>query len=108
MRAGRLNRRVVIQAKLNTPNELGELVGGWGSIAAVWANIMQKSGMETIRNDMQMSVVDASIRIRYRTDVTAGMRVVDGNTVYDIQAVIFDRQNKQFVDLVCQTGASNG
>jgi len=55
-----------------------------------------------------MSVVDASIRIRYRSDITAGMRLMDGSTVYDIQAVILDRQNKQYVDLVCQTGASNG
>lgn len=108
MRAGRLNRRVVIQQRLATENELGEKVSGWSTVATVWANIMQKSGMESVRSDMQMSVVDASIRIRYRTDVNAGMRVLDGSTVYDIQAVILDRQNKQFVDLVCQTGASNG
>lgn len=108
MRAGRLNRRVVIQQRLSTENELGEKVSGWSTVTTVWANIMQKSGMETIRNDMQMSVVDSSIRIRYRTDIHAGMRVLDGNTVYDIQAVILDRQNKQFTDLVCQTGASNG
>jgi len=108
MRAGRLNRRVVIQQRLAAENELGEKVSGWSIVATVWAHIMQKSGMETIRSEMQMSVVDASIRIRYRSDITAGMRLMDGSTVYDIQAVILDRQNKQYVDLVCQTGASNG
>lgn len=108
MKTGRLNRRIVIQQRLATENELGERVSGWQIVATVWANIINKSGLETVRNEMDMSVVSASIRIRYRTDINAGMRVLDGSTVYDIQAVLLDRTGKQYVDLVCQTGGSNG
>lgn len=108
MRAGRLNRRVVIQQRLAAENELGERVSGWQTVDTVWANVINKSGLETVRNEMDMSVVSASIRIRYRTGITAGMRVLDGSTVYDIQAVLLDNTGKQYVDLVCQTGGSNG
>lgn len=108
MRAGRLNRRVVIQQRLAAENELGEKVSGWQNVATVWANIMQKSGMETIRSEMEMSVVNTSIRIRYRTDINAGMRVADGSTIYEIRSVVLDRQSKQYVDLICATGASDG
>lgn len=108
MKAGRLNRRIVIQQRLATENELGERVSGWQTVTTVWANIINKSGLETVRNEMDMSIVNASIRIRYRTGITAGMRVLDGSTVYDIQAVLLDRTGKQYVDLVCQTGGSNG
>lgn len=108
MRAGRLNRRIVIQQRLATENELGERVSGWRTVDTVWANIINKSGLETVRNEMDMSIVSASIRIRYRTDINAGMRVLSGATVYDIQAVLLDGTGKQYVDLVCQTGGSNG
>lgn len=108
MNAGRLNRRIAIQQRLGTENELGERVSGWRNVATVWASIIQKSGIETVRSEMELSVVSASIRIRYRNDVSAGMRVLDGSTVYDIQAVLLDNVTKKYVDLVCQTGASNG
>ena len=89
-------------------NELGERVSGWKTVTTVWANVINKSGLETVRNEMDMSIVSASIRIRYRTGINAGMRVLDGSTVYDIQAVLLDGTGKQYVDLVCQTGGSNG
>lgn len=108
MKAGRLNRRVIIQQRLATENELGERVSGWQTVATVWANIINKSGLETVRNEMDMSIVSASIRIRYRTGLSAGMRVLHGSTVYDIQAVLLDGTGRQYVDLVCQTGGSNG
>jgi SPP1 family predicted phage head-tail adaptor len=45
--------------------------------------------------------VRASIRIRYRTDITAAMRVTDGSTVYQVKAVLPD-SGRQYLDLVCE------
>ena len=42
-----------------------------------------------------------SIRIRWRTDIEAGMRVVHGMAVYVIGAVLPDHAGRVFVDLVC-------
>jgi SPP1 family predicted phage head-tail adaptor len=46
--------------------------------------------VEAIKAGAEASVVQASIRIRYRTDVTSAMRVVHGSTTYEIKAVLPD------------------
>ena len=43
-----------------------------------------------------------SIRIRYRTDLHAGMRVVHGATVYNIKAALPDFERQVHTDLVCE------
>jgi SPP1 family predicted phage head-tail adaptor len=108
VRAGSLNRRVTIQRHVTGTDELGGPIDTWEDVATVWANIRHLSGAESIRSDADVSIVKASIRIRYRTDVTAAMRVVYGTTIYDIQAVLLDAVGREYCDLVCVEGGSNG
>jgi SPP1 family predicted phage head-tail adaptor len=68
----------------------------------VWANIKHPSGISEIKSDADISIVKASIRIRYRSDLTAGMRVVYGASTYDIQAILPDAESKVFIDLACE------
>lgn len=103
VRAGRLNRRVTIQRRGIAQDDAGQPVqGDWVDFTHVWADIKHKSGLEAVRSDMPASVVNASIRIRYRTDLDATMRVLYGGVVYGIQAVLPDEAGREFVDLVCQ------
>ena len=101
MRAGRLRSRVMIQQRTDTQNEIGELVPTWSTLAAVWADVIHNSGLETIKAGASASVVKASIRIRYRADVKPEMRVVKGSDVYGIEAVLHD-QGREYCDLVCE------
>ena len=68
----------------------------------MWANVAQTSGIETIRADALTSVVRASIRIRYRTDIATGMRAVAGGITYNIVAVMPDIGGKEYTDLACE------
>ena len=103
MQAGRLNTRCVIQRRTGGTNEWGEpLPEGWETHATVWANVKHLSGSEAIKADSEVSTVRASIRIRYRSDITAGMRVLIGAAVYDIEAVLSDTARREFVDLACK------
>lgn len=102
MDIGRLNRRVQIKAPGSTQDEVGQPIDGWTTLATVWADIRFKSGLQSVAGDAQTSTARASIRIRYRSDVTAAMRVVDGSTVYAIQAVLPDIGAKDYTDLVCE------
>lgn len=103
MQAGRLNRRCVIQEKGPGEDELGQpLPDDWVPLATVWADIRHKSGLEAIKAGAPVSTVQASIRIRYRSDVTAGMRVVHNLVPYDIKAVMEDVAGREFVDLACE------
>ena len=102
MQAGRLNRRCVIQTPSTATDELGQPIPGWTDVATVWADIRMKSGLESIKAGASVSVVQASIRIRYRAGITAGMRVVHNLTNYNITAVMPDVGGREFVDLVAE------
>jgi SPP1 family predicted phage head-tail adaptor len=106
MDAGRLNRLVTIQSLQSGVDEIGQPVTTWVTLADVWANVLHLSGVETIKGGAEASSVKASIRIRYRTDVTAAMRVMLGSTVYQIKAVMPDEAGRRYVDLACE--AING
>ena len=96
-----LNRRVTIQVRASGVDAVGQPSTTWTTFATVWASIVHRSGLATIKSDAEASVVRTSIRIRYRTDVTPAMRVLYGTDVYQIDAVLPDLVNKQYVDLVC-------
>lgn len=103
MRAGKLNCRITIQRKTAGEDEWGNpLPQGWEDIASVWADFRHKSGAETIRADAEISTVRASVRIRWRTDIDAGMRVRVNGAYYDIEAVLADMAKREYVDIVCK------
>lgn len=107
--AGTLNRRVVIEQRSGSADAYGQPTTTWATLATVWANIKAPTGRaagELMAADRETSPVVWSVRIRYRTDVTAAMRVKDGSTIYEIEHVIPDVNGKEYVDLVCVTGAS--
>lgn len=106
--AGKLNCRVTIQCNKSSTGEFGEPVTAWADVAQVWASIAHKSGLETIKSGADISIVQASIRIRYREDVTAAMRVVYRNAIYDIRAVLRDVTRHEYCDLICEQGANDG
>lgn len=105
MKAGILNSRVALQIPATGTDEIGQPVPGWADFATVWANVKLKSGMETIKAGAVTSVVNASIRLRYRTDINAGMRVVHNSVVYSILAVMPDVAGREFVDLAVEVVA---
>lgn len=101
LRAGDLRDRITIQRRL-PGGALGQHSKNLEDVARVWANIRFGSGSETLRSGQPASEARCSIRIRWRTGITADMRVVSSGTTYEIEAVLPDRQRRQFIDLVCK------
>ena len=102
MRAGTLNVRVTVQQQSSAQDALGQPLQAWSDVATLWANVRHSSGVESIKADAVTTVVRASIRIRHRTDITAGMRVVAGTYTYNIVTVLPDIGGKEYTDLVCE------
>lgn len=105
MRAGDLNRKITIQKKGTGEDEWGTPTPGpenWVDVCKPWVSIKNLSGLGAIKADAEASVVKTSIRIRYRTDVAAGMRALHGATVYEIKAVLPDEAGRVHTDLVCE------
>ncbi|SFB74192.1 phage head-tail adaptor, putative, SPP1 family [Polaromonas sp. OV174] len=102
MEIGKLNKLITLQRLTEGQDEIGQPVTDWADVAKVWANVRYLSGIQTIKSDAPVSIAKASIRIRRRTDVVAGMRALLGETVFEIKAVLPDEQGREFVDLVCE------
>ena len=102
MQAGRINRRCTLQTPNTETDEIGQPIPGWTDVATVWADIRLKSGLEAIKAGTPVSTVQASIRIRYRAGINAGMRIVHNLTAYNITAVQPDVGGREFVDLVAE------
>lgn len=87
--AGRLNRRITLQSNAGTQDTThGDVGTNWTTLATVWAAKLDLSGGEQFQGNVIDGRVTTEWRIDYRTDVTAKMRVNDGGTHYDIEAVM--------------------
>lgn len=115
MRAGDLDRRVRIDQRAGSGTLNDPLT--WAPLATVWANIKMLTGKETLLADTDVAEATASIRIRYRTDVTNGMRAVllkfvdsqpVDDVVFDILAPLPSVASREYTDLACSAGANNG
>lgn len=104
MKAGTLRDRIHIQRKTGGVDEWDTpLPAGWENITGqrLAADVQHRSGLSTIKAEADVSIVRASIRIRRRGDVDAGMRVLFGLAIYEIEAVQ-PGPTREFVDLVCK------
>lgn len=108
MSALKYQNRIRIEARSDAQDASGQPVDEWILVVTVWANMLQVSGKEFISAARDVSEVTASIRIRYRTGITAAMRVVHKETIYNIKAVLPDLAARQHVDLVVGTGVNDG
>ena len=102
MKAGLLNTRVEIQVRGAGQGSAGQATGTWAALAFVWADVRPGTGAEAVRSGAPVSVARASIRIRRRADVTNAMRVLVGQTIYEIEVVIPGGTRQEYVDLVCK------
>lgn len=102
MNVGKLNRKIVIQSQSTTQDELGQPLNTWATFASPWAHIRFMNGVETMKGDSPTSVAKASIRIRYREDITNAMQVVYNGITYRILAVLPDEAKREHVDLACE------
>ncbi|MCC7006005.1 MAG: phage head closure protein [Ottowia sp.] len=106
--AANFSQRVRLQKQITTQNSLGESVGTWINVALVWADIRYLNGKEYLAAQLEISKANISMRIRWRNDVNAAMRVLHGNHIYNIEVVLPDMQERMHLDLVCSIGLNKG
>ncbi len=99
---GQLRDRIKIQKQSGSDDWGNPLPdGSWADHATVWAHVLHQNGAQAIKADADTSIVRASMRIRWRTDITAAMRVIFMGVAYEIDAVL-PGQKRDFVDLACK------
>lgn len=99
--AGKRDKHVILQSPSAVQADDGQMINTWAEFSRPWASIKHISGISAIKSGADTSIVKASIRILRRAGVNAGMRVVFGATVYEIESVIPDEKNIE-IDLICK------
>ena len=98
MKAGQLRHRCEIQTRVDTVDSIGQPSTSWLTTATVWADVRYLSGLSAIKSGADVSVSKCSIRMRKRA-VNAGQRIVYGNEVFEIDAVLPDGR-REYLDCV--------
>lgn len=108
--AGKLRHKVKLQSFTTTVDmTTGDRVQAWADAGAIWAAVEPLSGREFIAAAATQSKVAARITIRYREGVTAAQRIVHGATVYNIEAVLADKDSgREYLSLMCSEGVGDG
>lgn len=83
MNAGDFDQKIRIQRKVADTSFDGAGSETWELLAEVWANIQDKlpSRGEKLADGLTIATRPSRVRIHYRTDVTAAMRILVGGTV---------------------------
>lgn len=80
MRAGLLDRKVIVQSRTVTQDaDYGSEQVTWGTFATVWARFQETGGAEEERNNREFTVRNATVTIRWISGVTADMRLSESD-----------------------------
>lgn len=101
MQAGTLNQRGTIKSRVSGVDEIGQPYDTEQEIATVWLNVRYLNGVETLKAGAETSIARASLRMRYRNDITAAMTVTVDGTVFQVKAVL-PGPRKVYLDLAAE------
>lgn len=108
IQAGKLRHRVVIQKQAESQNQSdGSIIAEWVDVATVWAEILALSAKEFVTAQAEASKITTRITIRYRSDVTAKMRLYHAakDMYYNIEGVLADKDSGlEYLTLPCSEG----
>lgn len=111
MRIGTLRHRVTIQQLVaGSPQQYdtGEPDESWTDVATVWASVEPLQGRELTAAQEVHSEAEVRIKMRYRSGVTAKMRVSFDGVYYSILVVLDKALRHIELDLICRTGVNDG
>ncbi len=103
--AGEMDRRITIQrynpaVKSRTGERIEE---GWADLATCWARVRSAASREFWEAQAAHAELTHDVTIRFRTDVTADMRVKLGSRVFDIVAPPVDPEDRHaYLILKCR------
>lgn len=108
VRAGQMRHRCLFERRDTTPDDYGNVTaGGWVAIDAVWGQLIEAKGRESIEAGRMESAVGAVLRVRssatMRT-ITAADRVTIRGEVYAIRAIGNPDQRNEVIEMVVERG----
>jgi len=104
MRAGKLRKRVQVQALQNTVDNFGSLVEAWATAFSRWADVRPISGKEPYTNEQHLAELNTVVELRYDSQsatITPKHRIKYGERILEIESVVnIGERNKELI-LLC-------
>jgi SPP1 family predicted phage head-tail adaptor len=94
---GRLNRRLTLEAPVETADGSGGVTRSYAAVATLWGSVEPKSAREIVAAGALGASVTHRIQIRYSADITLSHRFRDGETIYRFIALRV--RDKRFLDI---------
>lgn len=88
IRAGKLDRQIVIERETETVAESGSVSKAWAAFATVRAELVQRGAEEFLAGFGEAENGSAVFRIRYVTGITTADRVHFDGVVYQIDEIV--------------------
>lgn len=102
MKIGKLRYPVNIEHKVVTIDPVyGTDIVSWELLAQVWANAAGVSGREYLSSTIENASTTFKMTMRYRGDIDTSMRIVHGEVVYQIKAILPD-ERQTFMIVMCE------
>lgn len=87
MRAGELDRKIVIQSSTPTRDDYGGEVQGWSTYATVWAKFTPLRGTERFAAQQPVAVIAGTFRLYWLAGVDETMRISHDGQYWDIRSI---------------------
>lgn len=109
MNIGKLRHRVTIQRQAKQPDssdqpvdDFGQPMDDWVDVCKPWASIEALRGREYFSAQQTVAQSDHRVIVRYRPDIEPEMRLVHGQRVFDVQAVLDREGTRRWLELICK------
>ena len=94
-----MRHRLALEDTVSVPDGAGGSMSSWAHVSDVWAGIRPLSGSEVSDAGGLAGRVSHEITVRYRAGVAPPQRFRMGSRIFDIKAVIDEREAHRF--LIC-------
>lgn len=108
MRVSDLRRQVKIQQRASGVDTLGQPIPTWTDFCTSWAGIQPLSGRELEMAQAIHTEVNHMVTLRYRSGITAAMRVLYQGRIFNIQSVMDVDTRHKTLQIMCSEGLNNG
>jgi len=95
MNPGELNTKIVIQKYTTTTNDNDFPVEDWVDFKPLWVAKIGLSDRVFYQAAQNQSENDVTFKSRYVKGITAGMRVLEGNNIYEVEGDPIDKTGKK-------------
>jgi len=100
MRAGTLRHKITFQTATDTSDNMGGYTQAWTDTYDCFAAIWPLKGTEALEAMKLEHAVTHRIRIRYRSGITADMRIKFGSRYFDIVSSINPDERNVSLDIM--------